>query len=603
MLNDDRSSTTAYVEKTTLSAAGAVTVSALDQATIKATNDSTVSNSGGSALGEGSELSVNGIIATNLVQSAASAYADHSSLTSTSNQAAPAGSTTLPVVILIDAENTSEIDASNAANTSSGGNGGGVVLAFNTLGWQSQNVLFNAVDAILGDPTIGTANGGEGFNTNTSANVTAYAESSTLSATHDSIAVQALETEHVNATTTNAVTSLAAGLANENSTAIGLMLATNMVNGTAHAYIDRSSNTSAGGALTVLAKDDAGIAATNTQTVSSTSISDGGESLLKTYLGEDPRRLPVHRSIRVQTVTVGQVVRKDADHIYEFNGLTTSSGTQTVSNGDEVYAGQDQSGNPIVYKFIGTTATSENLGSPSTFTDGNWTQVLITDGQSKMSFDLGNTDFTTSLWSQIVYDQVASHIPNVNITESNAEAGGGIVVRNDVRSTVTAEVTSSTLTSGGDLSVDAESTSTVDAANTSSVTSSGSSPIAGGTSIAINAAIATNNILGSTTASVTGSSLTTTGGGNVAVTANNASTIDATTDATTISNGTSVGIVLAFNTIGIAPQNFLFNTVDALFGTDIASEQPTQIDATVSGSSTISSSGSVDVSATAAIRN
>ena len=228
-----------------------------------------------------------------------------------------------------------------------------------------------------------------------------------------------------------------------------------------------------------------------------------------------------------------------------------------------------------------------------------WSLVVVTDGLSSKTVDLGNTDFSGPLWTKILYDTIASHIPNINISDSNAEASGGIVVRNDVRSTVTATVTSSTLSSGGDLSVDAESARTIDATNTSYVTSSGSSPIAGGVSSAINGAIATNNILGSTNATVTGSSLTTNAGGNIAVTANDISTIDATTDATTISNGVSVGVVLAFNTIGIAPQNFLFNAADTLFGTDLASEQPVQVHAVVS-SSTVSAQGSVALSATSA---
>ena len=36
-----------------------------------------------------------------------------------------------------------------------------MTLAFNTIGWQSQNVLFNAIDALLGSPTLASAFGGE----------------------------------------------------------------------------------------------------------------------------------------------------------------------------------------------------------------------------------------------------------------------------------------------------------------------------------------------------------------------------------------------------------------------------------------------------------
>jgi large repetitive protein len=59
------------------------------------------------------------------------------------------------------ARNTSGIDATVLSATSSGDTGVGITLAFNTLGWQSQNFLFNAVDALLGDPLISGAFNGE----------------------------------------------------------------------------------------------------------------------------------------------------------------------------------------------------------------------------------------------------------------------------------------------------------------------------------------------------------------------------------------------------------------------------------------------------------
>ncbi|MDA7497387.1 hypothetical protein N8494_01605, partial [bacterium] len=37
----------------------------------------------------------------------------------------------------------------------------GVVLAFNTVGWESPNLLFNTIDAILGDPLLASAFGEE----------------------------------------------------------------------------------------------------------------------------------------------------------------------------------------------------------------------------------------------------------------------------------------------------------------------------------------------------------------------------------------------------------------------------------------------------------
>jgi ATP-dependent DNA helicase Rep len=53
----------------------------------------------------------------------------------------------------VEAENISTIEASNSATTeSTGGTAAGVTLAFNTIGWEAQNILFAAIDALLGDP-------------------------------------------------------------------------------------------------------------------------------------------------------------------------------------------------------------------------------------------------------------------------------------------------------------------------------------------------------------------------------------------------------------------------------------------------------------------
>ena len=79
----------------------------------------------------------------------------------------------------IDAENTSNITATTQAQTSSSSSGGGnatsvgLVLAFNTIGYDASNVLFNAVDALLGNALLGDENAG---------GATASASDSTLGA-------------------------------------------------------------------------------------------------------------------------------------------------------------------------------------------------------------------------------------------------------------------------------------------------------------------------------------------------------------------------------------------------------------------------------------
>ncbi|MCH8874634.1 hypothetical protein IH824_18035, partial [candidate division KSB1 bacterium] len=51
--------------------------------------------------------------------------------------------------VALDAKNTSTVDAKTLSATTTGNQGVGVTLAFNTLGWESQNVLFNTIDLIL----------------------------------------------------------------------------------------------------------------------------------------------------------------------------------------------------------------------------------------------------------------------------------------------------------------------------------------------------------------------------------------------------------------------------------------------------------------------
>ncbi|KPA11218.1 hypothetical protein MHK_008576, partial [Candidatus Magnetomorum sp. HK-1] len=100
--------------------------------------DSVVSSSGGSAYGSGTSLAINGIIATNLILSKSNAYITNSDITTTTGD------------LTLDAQNNSSINAINKSVTTTGDTGVGVTLAFNTIGWEAQNILFQAIDAIIG---------------------------------------------------------------------------------------------------------------------------------------------------------------------------------------------------------------------------------------------------------------------------------------------------------------------------------------------------------------------------------------------------------------------------------------------------------------------
>ena len=544
-----------------------------------------------------------------------------------------------PATISIYATNTSSITASNSANTVSGGKGGGVLLAFNTLGWQSENFLFNAVDALLGTPDID-----EAFGSSPLADVSAYAVDSSLDATAGSVSVEALEQAMISATTSNATASIDSGLANEdNADAIGAVLATNMVNAQAEAYIDAGSSTQAGGgSLSIIAKDDAEITATNDQVVAAAAISSP-QGLLLSYLGNVVNDYQYTSSSGTQSLNAGDLVYVGTSTLTPT--FTASQGTETLNPGDTVLAG-----NGDVYRYDGLSSSSVNLSTTDFATSNQFDlniyeytvapkyiasqgteslnpndTVLGADGKvyrytgspanpinlstedfdssslfSLVTVNLGTTDYTnTSLWTPLTYSSLANSIPTINLTASNATAVGAMFVLNDVRSTVKATVNNTPLSAAGNLTIDAENNATIVANNSSTVTASGGSPFAPeGQANGYNVTIASNYVLASTIASATGSSLTTSNGGNIDITALSNASIDAEMDATTQANSSTIGVVLAFNTIGINEPvgGFLEGTVDALFGTDLAGENPDLVEA-YAADTTIDASGGVAVTA------
>jgi hypothetical protein len=139
VLNDVRGSAEALLDNAVVTAA-AVLVRAWENATLRALATTNVSASGGSFYGTGTVTAYGGQLATNVVLSSAVARIEDSDVTTTAG------------AVVVDARNTSILDARILTTGSSGGTAGMVTLAFNTIGWGSQNVLFNALDTIIGRP-------------------------------------------------------------------------------------------------------------------------------------------------------------------------------------------------------------------------------------------------------------------------------------------------------------------------------------------------------------------------------------------------------------------------------------------------------------------
>ena len=129
---------------------------------------------------------------------------------------------------------------------------------------------------------------------------------------------------------------------------------------------------------------------------------------------------------------------------------------------------------------------------------------------NRNSVDLGTADYSDlDYWLE---ESVAQQIPEgMNVTKSDSMAVGGVVVRNDVRSSVDAHLLNSEVTAGT-VRVSADEQATIKATNDSVAKSAGGSPFTSGkAALAVNATIATNLLLSSSTATITNSKVTTTG--------------------------------------------------------------------------------------------
>ena len=548
VINDVRSQVESYIKGATVSA-GEVVVRSLENAAIQAEADSNVTASGGSAfkeLGEGTVIAVNGNIVTNLVQSQSEAYIVDSDVTT--NNAGTTGD------LLVDAKNTSGIDATLLSTTDSGDEGIGLTLAFNTLGWQSQNVLFNTIEALLGDPIISGALGGEN-----PAKARAYIQNSALEIA-GALSATADNDAQLNATTSNATESAGSALADASSKAFGGLVAMNKVSSGAEAFIERENldpqlpALQVGGALTIKAEENAGIYANTKIVASSVTTNDGG--------------------VGVVAETVNDLVSAD------FN---TDEGTRDIEFGDRVRlsdAYDSTLGNPgSVYQFMGATANGAGL-------------------------DLGVQDYTDlGLWKEVLETQLFPD--GVNIDNSDSTTVGGLVVLNDLRSNVEARLQNVVATAGS-IDIDAIENATVTAIADSTAISSGGNSFDGqGESLAANGVIATNGVLSAAQAFINNSDVTTTLG-DVAVDAKNLSSIDAQTLSATQTGANGVGVTLAFNQVGWDSQNWLFNAVDTILGDPLianafGNQTPALVQAYIRDSS-VDAAGGIDLSAVSEAR-
>ncbi len=375
-----------------------------------------------------------------------------------------------------------------------------MVVAFNSIGWKPQNILFNALDAILGDPLLAD----EAFDGEQPAGAIAHLRDTTVLAGGD-VVVEAISALTLNATAGNenvveaAIDLLFTGAQTTTKTtdqktgktktkvegygasgmAGGGILASNKGSSRAEAVIEFTGpargTISAGGEVIVHAADEAGIDA------NSTVLQDVATS-------NDLSGLPALIS--------GVLIPGDYDY-------TTKSGTVELTTGDRVRLGSAYAGGGVtgaVYLYTGSTATA----------------------------DLGAVNYATGPWTNLsTYPNLEELYPGIgNFTNSDARAVGVLVVMNDLRSGVVARISNATVSATA-VTVTAHEDAWLQAVGELHVSATGGSFYGTGTVWAGGGQIATNVVLASATATIDDSAITATSG-DVLVEARNDSGIDAT---------------------------------------------------------------------------
>ena len=273
--NDVRGDTSAEIKNAEVTATtGDIAVRATGKGTIDAYGSSTVSASGGSGInGEGKVASYSGQIVTNVVLGDTTAGVSNSTLVAGDD-------------IDVVAVNSTQIDARlYSVGTSSGGTAGSVTIAHNTVGWDSQNILFNTIDTIVGAPYIAD----NGFDGNVGSNAKAFISKSAVDA-GGKLTVNADNDVGINATVSNAASTESSALYGAKGAAYGVVIAGNKVSGTADAKIDNTNASAlmieADDGVSVIASDAAHIFSNAKLVVESTVTSDGGLGIAQETLND-----------------------------------------------------------------------------------------------------------------------------------------------------------------------------------------------------------------------------------------------------------------------------------------------------------------------------
>ena len=424
----------------------------------------------------------------------------------------------------------------------------------------------------------------------------------------------------ITARTSNDAESAASAFKNATGQSTGGILATNKVSTSARAYISVSDYTSNDGPQQIDKGDrvqdesdgdgkvyqytgsrDVIELGTETFTgpwtevsVSTTITADRGV----TITADDSATISSDNSLKALSRTVNDgglsVITDFVETLVNEYGYTSESGERDITAGAKVriastHTGGAQPGDVYIFR----PADPNNNGN------------VNEDGQPELfTIDLEMVDYDNdSDWKRVDPLDIEAFIPagiNLNTSESDSKAVGGVIVLNDVRGEVVSFIDDTTIVAtGGGVSLTATEEAIIVATNNSVATADGGSFfVKGGTTVAANVMIATNSVLSSANAYITDSTLGSEIvpiGGDVVIDADNTSIISASTVAETTAEGAgdsqALGITLAFNRMGV--KSTLVDIISAIpiFDTSFAADEPTEVLAYISNSDVFTSGG------------